>query len=199
MIPKILTDDKTETLVLLWRDPWGWADAANRHWMCADVLYERARVAHDRFQKYMREHMEAITVGGVSQGTRTLEPEEHQILAEARGFINGWFLLVGYTLECGLKACRFAKKSSLISDTLKLDPSITHNLTALCAECGISVSDDEAKLLAVLEYEITHGKYPAPKKYIEVPDIGDLLGQREIALGLISRINSKLEGFPPPD
>jgi hypothetical protein len=204
MIPKIIAeneDQKREMYVRLWRLPGAWADAANRHWLCAEALYEKAIVAHDRWQKYIRQKMEERAAAKITSGTRDLTPEEHLLLVEELGYIDEFFLLIGYAVECGLKGCRVAANPSLISDEMKADSSIrSHDLNAHCAGCGITVSDDERKLLEVLTYQIKHGKYPAPTKPIEVPDIRDLFGQREIALGLTSRIGDKLRSlseFPP--
>jgi hypothetical protein len=205
MIPKILTDDHRETLRLLWRDPGMWADAANRHWMCAEALYEKALVANERWNKHLLEQMQRLSAGTGTHGTRTVEPEEQRLLEEAIGFIDEDFLLLGYAVECGLKGCLIGAQPSLISDHAKnpdgldVDDSVlTHDLQELGNACAFTFSADEAKLLEALTYQTKHGKYPGPRRVGDIPDqIRDLFGQRAIATELLTRIGAMLQSLIP--
>lgn len=203
MIPHLLADDEEgekELFLSLWRSPVLWIDAVQRHWMCAEVLYAKASETNKRFQKYWRGQLEGVIDGTITEVSEDkFTPVELDLIIESKGYIDEFFLLAGYALECGLKGCLFAADPSLISDDLKVHSSITkHGLKELCDRNRISVSDDEESLLEVLTYKITHGKYPAPKRISDIPkQIQDLFGQKAIVSGLIDRIVAKLRSLEP--
>jgi len=66
-----------------------WADPANRHWMCAEVLYEKAVEAKKRYEEWIRKQAEGLIAGTIPAGQRTSEGEERLIHLEYRGFIHG--------------------------------------------------------------------------------------------------------------
>jgi len=150
--------------------PISWLIAAERHKHAADILYETAHKANERkLARDIKRFREQVKKGITVSESRYLEGEELSDYQDSNLF-SDYLLLAGYALECIMKGFLLARQPELVKNDEELHSSIiTHNLSQLCENCGITLSKKEQQVIEVMNWHILWGKYPAPKKIEDMP------------------------------
>jgi hypothetical protein len=199
----MLAEMRKQGHLMSWRQPMSWGMSVRRHWTSAEILYDRALAAKKRNDKRREERIQeafsAARAGTFKAGERYLEGEELEDYLEEE-LVQDYFLMIGYALECAFKGALFGLLPQLITEACTLEKVmdhdnqrkkiiLSHDLSMLCDECGMEVSEEESKLLRYLTFQVESGKYPAPIEYpARIPSVGpDLFVAKPIADELIQR------------
>jgi len=143
---------------------WGLLALDLKH--AADILWIRGASS-------MTQHWEQIVAetGGEARPDADL-PED--TLAQAHALVNTAEMLLGLAFENMIKGILVARDPTLIKDGIPTGKLITHAVADLAHAEGLLLSDDEYRLLKVLEqYVLWLGRYPMPR---EKESYHDLIG-----------------------
>jgi hypothetical protein len=165
-IQKAVRQAKRAAFLAMSRLPTPWLRTAYRHKRAADILYGIAEAAAETYTRQWQENLTNPTPASGSGETDCNSLEAHFNME----LISEYFLLIGYALECVFKGYLLAILPELVENEQRLDRLImTHNLSDLCKDCGLTVSDSEAALLQYMTPHILWGKYPCPGKLEDMP------------------------------
>ncbi len=161
---KLAEDQRSIQFLAGARLPLMWQVKARQHKRSADIIYEVAREANSReMSRFVEE-----TRSGTATGFRTIEGQEREDLLDQH-LIFEYYLLIGYALECLLKGYLLAILPELVKRRLD-SVIVTHDLTELCRDANMVVSDEEKQLLDFLTQCIYwQSKYPVPLKLAASP------------------------------
>lgn len=111
--------------------------------------------------------------------------------------LGPWRLLVGLTLESGVKALLVAKQPNRVKDGKVHWPGIAkagHDLPDLFREAGIKVDRDEHHMLEELtESVVWLEKYPVPKKRVDMTwTKTNVRKWPRLVVGLLARVQEEL-------
>ncbi|MBM4169663.1 MAG: hypothetical protein FJ215_11005 [Ignavibacteria bacterium] len=162
-----IEERRTFAFLAAWQWPISWARPARRHKRAADILYEIAYRANERDTARFREKLKSPS--HLSGKSGPLEGEELYDFLDTELF-EDYLLLLGYALECLLKGCLLAIEPGLAENKEQLRKHVaTHDLSQLCINCSIALSDDEQDLMNVVTRYLYWGKYAAPLRVQDMP------------------------------
>lgn len=168
---------RQEAFLAACRWPLSWGRMAEQHKRAADHIYEIAYMAN-------RRELDRLLTQTPADGARVLEGQELADHLDS-SLVGEYLLLAGYALECILKGLLIMRRPELVLDDSRLDQLVLiHDLTRLCRECEIAVSDDDKQLLFTVSRYVIWGKYPAPKSLKDMPSPVDPGDERRPAFGL---------------
>jgi hypothetical protein len=145
------------------RLPISWKSVSYNLKHAADRLFDLYHSASERIiMRSIESFEESIKLGQPLNESRILEGEELEDSYDS-GLLSVYFLLVGYAIENLLKGILMIQHPEYFKPNTKMTDIRSHNLVNLCVRCGITICNDEIKLLEKLATFIDwQGKYPIP-------------------------------------